>query len=101
MEIRKLAKALFAELIAETRRRGERLMVVRLPLFGDLPKGLGPTFGASRIFSRRRTVSYIDLGEQMPRNEKFYLLPNDGHFSAQGAAYVAEVISKTVVFTGH
>jgi hypothetical protein len=99
-EIRKLAKALFAELIAATHRRGERFMVVRLPVFADLPKRTWPDVWSLKGFFAEKDCLYMNLGEHMPRDEKFYL-PNDAHFSAQGTAYVTELISKTGVFNGH
>jgi hypothetical protein len=104
IEIKKLVEALFADLIAQTLQSGQELIVLRLPVlrggFPDSDHRL--TWGTRRMwnfkdFFAEKNILYIDVGDQMPRDEKFY--QPDQHFSAVGTAYVAELISKLDVFT--
>jgi hypothetical protein len=92
IDIKHLANALFAALIAETHEKGQQFIVLRLPLLRDGPE----VWGIKQFFAEKNSL-YIDLGEQMPREENFY--NHDQHFSAVGTAYVAEFISKLDVFT--
>jgi hypothetical protein len=93
IDIKHLANALFAALIAETHERGQQFVVLRLPLLSD-----GSEAWSFRRFFAEKNSLYIDLRDQMPRDKKFYI-PNDQHLSATGTAYVAEFISKLDVFT--
>ena len=93
IDIKRLANALFAALIADTHERGQQFIVLRLPLLSD-----GPDAWRFKEFFAEKNTLYIDLRDQMPREKKIYL-PNDQHFSAVGTAYVAEFISKLDVFT--
>ena len=103
IEIKKLADALFADLIAQTHERRQELIVLRLPLLRDGPPTwnfkdfLAPPMWNFKEFFAEKNNLYIDVGDQMPRDAKFYMI--GGHFSAEGTAYVAELISKLDMFT--
>jgi hypothetical protein len=96
VEIKKLADAMFASLIAQTRERGQQLILLRLPGGREFSFWERTVFSFKEFFAEKNSL-YIDVGDQMPRDEKFYI-PVDGHFSSKGTAYVAEFMSSLDVF---
>jgi hypothetical protein len=99
-EIRKLAKALFADLIVKTHENGQLFMVLRLPIFSDLSKSSQFDSWSLKNFFSERNCDYVELRDQMPVDKGLYI-PNDAHFSAEGTAYVAEFMSEMDVFRRH
>ena len=91
-----IVKALMSELMQDSQRRGERLVVIRLPQLNEIHEaGPGRTSTFANLFAGT-DVAFLDPREAMrelalEEVASFYL-PNDSHPSGEGNSFFAEYI---------
>jgi hypothetical protein len=81
-----LNQAIIAAVREDCRQAGVPVLFVYIPI-----KGLHP-FPALQAYMRRTAADYIDLTEQRPEPPRSVYLKYDGHLSAEGHRYVANLI---------
>jgi hypothetical protein len=93
-----IARALFLELARETRRRNQKLVVLRYPSTAEIFRDGKATFDLSEFF-RREGIPYLDPSHAIratgaARYQEFYL-SDDPHPAPEGNRFVADYLAKS------